>query len=369
MAAGRHHHRPGPLPSGPFAGRYGFGALRCSIDDLNGDNVETIAFPSGTRHAFCYAYYVTPPPSSGKLVIRKQVQGSDAQETFTFSGNVSYNDGGAFSLSASDGNDASTEFVRGETRDGDPPWTVVEDARGGWSLTGLACTSQTGASATTTDLAARRAQITLAAGDTVTCTYTNRLTPPAGALVLRKVTRNGAGRFPFRIRGAGGDLAARRTLTTRTAGGIGAVTVVKLDPGRYRVAERLPVTGAGVWRRSGLRCNGRRLDPSKPASVRITAGRGAVCTFTNMLDRPGRISVAGVTIGGLGAAIFRDQPGRQPERAAPAVRRDQAPGRAGPRERSAHRSAAVRPLRHPGSRRHPDRGRPRERVAAGRGHL
>ncbi|MBN9621875.1 MAG: hypothetical protein J0H06_02810 [Actinobacteria bacterium] len=59
--------------SGKFAGKYGFGALRCSIDNLNGDNVETIDYPVGITHAFCYAYYVTPPPASGTIVIRKEV--------------------------------------------------------------------------------------------------------------------------------------------------------------------------------------------------------------------------------------------------------------------------------------------------------
>ncbi len=101
-----------------FTGRYGFGALRCAIDDLNGDNVETVQFPSGTRHMYCYAYYVTPPPSSGTIVIRKEVTGSEASESFRFGGNVSYNDGGVFDLSAAEGDPASTEFLRAETRAG-----------------------------------------------------------------------------------------------------------------------------------------------------------------------------------------------------------------------------------------------------------
>ena len=73
-----------------FAGRYGFAALRCAIDDLNGDNVECDPYPSGVRHVFCFAYYVTPPPSSGTIVIRKQVQGPADAESFPFTGNISY---------------------------------------------------------------------------------------------------------------------------------------------------------------------------------------------------------------------------------------------------------------------------------------
>ena len=287
-----------------FAGRYGFGALRCSIDDLNGDNVETIAFPSGTEHAFCYAYYVTPPPSSGTIVVRKEVEGAEASESFTFGGNVSYNEGGAFSLSAGEGDPGSIEFVRGETRTGEEPWTVVEDAREGWTLTNLSCTSATGGSTTVTDRAARSAQITLAAADTVTCTYTNQLTPPSGALVLRKVTLDGAGRFPFTIRDADGDVAARRVLTTRRPGGIGAITAMTLDPGSYEISERRPVTAEGVWRLTGVRCNGSTRDPGEPVRVNVNAGRGAVCTFTNRLDRPGRIAISKVTLGGVGTAGF-----------------------------------------------------------------
>jgi hypothetical protein len=34
---------------------YGFGALRCADDNLNGDNVEFLAYPQGARHIFCFA--------------------------------------------------------------------------------------------------------------------------------------------------------------------------------------------------------------------------------------------------------------------------------------------------------------------------
>ena len=54
-----------PVLNVPYPGEYGFGALRCAIDNLNGDNVEWIGFPQGSKHVFCYAYYVKPPPTSG----------------------------------------------------------------------------------------------------------------------------------------------------------------------------------------------------------------------------------------------------------------------------------------------------------------
>jgi hypothetical protein len=54
----------------------------------------------------------------------------------------------------------------------------------GWAMVSHACTSQTGAS-TAFD---PDAMIHLAAGDTVTCTFTNRLQPPQSGLALGKVT-------------------------------------------------------------------------------------------------------------------------------------------------------------------------------------
>ena len=44
---------------------YGFGALRCATDDVNGDNVEYVQYPAGSTHVFCFAYYVKPPPTGG----------------------------------------------------------------------------------------------------------------------------------------------------------------------------------------------------------------------------------------------------------------------------------------------------------------
>ena len=70
----------------------------------------------------------------------------------------------------------------------------------GWDLTDLSCTA--GASTATVDQAAAAVAIRLAAGDTVTCTFTDALRPPPGQLLLSKVTFGGVGTFPFRVRPA-----------------------------------------------------------------------------------------------------------------------------------------------------------------------
>ena len=205
-----------PILNQVFPGEYGFGALRCAIDNLNGDNVEWISYPSGAEHVFCYAYYVKPPPTSGTITIRKQVEGvsGGATETFGFDGNLSFNPGGRFNIALKNQTSNQTApFYRaaGET------WTAREIVPPGWVLTGLSCT-KTGASGISTDLAAGQVSIALVPADKVVCTFTNTLRPPEGFLYIRKITSGGVGIFDFDVfppgtapRGKPGRGPSRRT--------------------------------------------------------------------------------------------------------------------------------------------------------------
>ena len=92
---------------------YGFGALRCATDNLNGDNVEWISYPPDTTHVFCFAYYVKPAPTSGTITVRKEIYlppDTPAQKV-RFTGNISYANN-EFFLTASNGNPASQTFIR-----------------------------------------------------------------------------------------------------------------------------------------------------------------------------------------------------------------------------------------------------------------
>ena len=85
----------GGTPGAPLNGLddvYGFGALRCAIDNHNGDNVEWISYPKKDTHVFCYYYAVTPAPQEGTIVVKKQLgDGTTDSVKFLFEGNVSYN--------------------------------------------------------------------------------------------------------------------------------------------------------------------------------------------------------------------------------------------------------------------------------------
>jgi hypothetical protein len=198
-----------PLNDSRFHGRYGFAALRCAIDNLNGDNVESVSYPQGTRHVLCYAYYVTPPPASATIVIRKNVVDAGgaappipAATSFAFQGNVSYNDQpyqGASTVGVAAGaSSGSTSFIRGQTdtASGGTSWRFAEldPAPLGFVFVSLTRQSALGTSAASIDAATRAVNIDrLTAGDTVTCTYLERPQRTAD-LELVKVT-GGAGRW------------------------------------------------------------------------------------------------------------------------------------------------------------------------------
>ncbi len=296
-----------PVLNGQFPGEYGFGALRCAIDNLNGDNVEWISYPSGGKHVFCYAYYVKPPPTSGTIIVRKQIDApaGTARQDFRFTGNISFASDESFTLNAGPGSPASTTFYRAEVTGLTPEWSFAEQVPQGWTLTGISCTSQTGGSTTTTDLASARTSVRLAASDTVTCTYTDRLTPPPAGLQLSKVTLGAVGTFSWDVTPAAGG-AAKRVSATTTAEDVTTPGTpnLTLDPGTYRIQEDLPDRAGGRWKLDEARCNGRIVPDVQPVTIGLTAGQGAFCTFTNEFVPNGTIRLRKRTVGATGTVGF-----------------------------------------------------------------
>ena len=306
-----------PILNAVYRGQYGFGALRCAVDNLNGDNVEWISFPQGSEHVFCYAYYVTPPPTSGRIVIEKRVDGG-ASQIFNFDGNLSFNDGGKFSITLSNQESASTsEFFRaaGET------WTAHELVPAGWSLTGISCVTALG-STWDGNLAAAEVSITLAARDLVTCTFTNALTPPDGQLFIEKITRGSTGTFNFDIFPSGADepLVEASARTEEPNVPVAAQpSPLTVGPGDYRIEEQLPASRAGEWRLRRVFCNAKPVGirrarrTTSSVDVTIEPGRGAACTFVNKFVPKGAIVIDKMTVGGTGTAGFTITPVRDPE--------------------------------------------------------
>jgi uncharacterized repeat protein (TIGR01451 family) len=308
--AGRHDlWVQGGTPNDPvlnqlFPGQYGFGALRCAIDNYNGDNVEYIGFPLGARHVFCYAYYVTPPPTSGTIVVRKEVDAPAdvAFHGFRYGGNLSYNAGGAFTLDAAPGRPASATFYRA----GGTQWTVREVSEPGWALLGLACASQTGASAVSSPAGSTEVQVRLDAGDTVTCTFRNGLQPPPSGLTLGKVTLGATGETAFRVRGDVG--VADATLPTTEPGVAAYFDLPPLQAAEYRITEEPRAMDGGRWQRRQVRCGGRIVGSDDPVIVAPSPGAGVVCVWINEFVPAGSIRVRKVMTGATGATSFTIRP-------------------------------------------------------------
>ncbi len=299
----------GGRPSDPvltqrFPGpRYGFGALRCATDNLNGDNVEYVFFPTGVRHVFCYGLYVTPPPTAGIITIRKQVTGAPAGDdpSFPYTGSISYTPGG-FQLRSG----GSKDFYRA----GGSTWTVTEGAVADYRPAGISCQAKTpagGPGRSTVTVTGSTASIHLVAEEHVTCTYLNSYVPPPGGLTIRKLTRGGVGQFSYVVTPVSGTGSTHRVTATTVAPGVAADAIPSLDtlpPGRYVIREREPSSPDGQWRSRQIRCNGVTETAGPPVQVDVPSGSSVTCTFVNSFVPRGSISLAKVTVGATGTAAF-----------------------------------------------------------------
>jgi hypothetical protein len=67
-------------------------------------------------------------------------------------------------------------------------------------------------------------------------------------------------------------------------------------------------TPDGVWRPDVVTCNGQSKPAARPVALDLVSGATITCTFVNVFELRGSISVAKVTIGGTGTATFLIQP-------------------------------------------------------------
>ncbi|MFJ8041703.1 hypothetical protein ACIRBX_14525 [Kitasatospora sp. NPDC096147] len=337
----------GGSPSRPLNGlqdQYGFAALRCSQDAINGDNVEYVTFPAGARHVFCYYYAVTPPPGAGTITVVKQLApGSNGPGSFRFEGNVSYADSNGdgvndFPLTADTGKPGSVTFVRGETRDGDAPWTFQERVTPGWQPPGPpSCTIRDaqggqGTSRVTVDSAATTS-IRLTAGDNVTCTYTN--TRDAGQALLQKQSTGSTGTFDIRLDTPPGSppIAIPPVTTAQEDVPVEVASAAGAAPGRYTLRERIPAPDAtGSWQTPDAACDGTALPvttlpptPDAPngtwtAERDIASPGGTSCLLTNHFRPGGAIAIEKVSEGGTGTFAFAVTPHPSDRQAGPGDR-------------------------------------------------
>lgn len=203
-------------------------------------------FVSGERNASGQTV-----PSPGKIVIRKIVesQPNDAT-TFSFQANNALG-GSQFLLGGGD----KQEFLAVPVGSG---YRVTEIVPSGWQLTTASCNNGNDPTV----------NITVQAGQTITCTFTNT---KLGTLVVRKVTDPNPDptQSTFAFTASGGLSPAAFALKNGNT-----QTFTNLQPGNgYKVSE-LPLPG---WQLSHVSCTNSRAI----TNIRIDPGETVTCTFTN----------------------------------------------------------------------------------------
>jgi hypothetical protein len=207
---------------------------------------------------------------NGSVTIKKVMVGGTG--TFTFTGSPS----GTISTN----NGTITQSVQPGT------FTSTETVPSGWALTGISCsdTDSTGNTGTAT------ATFNVAAGEDVTCTFTNTKN---GSITVKKVMVGGTGTFTFSGSPSG-------TISTNN----GTITQ-SVQPGTFTSTETVP----SGWALTSISCSdgdSTGNTGTATATFNVSAGEDVTCTFTN--TKNGSVTIKKVMVGGTGTFTFTGSP-------------------------------------------------------------
>ena len=165
-------------------------------------------------------------------------------------------------------------------------YVSTESAKTGWDLTSLTCddTDSTGS------VANRQATFNVAAGETVTCTFTNT---KRGTVIVKKVMQGGTDSFGYTGTPNGTIAVNNGTISADVA------------PGQYASTEG---SKAG-WDLTAVVCddgNSTGSVANRQATFNVEAGETVTCTFTNR--KQGSITVKKIMVGGTDTFSYSGTP-------------------------------------------------------------
>ena len=215
----------------------------------------------------------------GSITIVKNTVGGDGIFNFTNSQNFSINTAGG-----------TGQRVLSNLNPG--TYTVSETIPAGWDLTSLLCNDPSG----DTTVSGSTATINVAAGENVTCTFTDT---KRGSINISKTTLGGDGTFSFV--GPGPTIFQ----ITTSGGSGGPHTFANLPPGTYTVTETSPVPAG--WDLAGIDCTDATGGTttsvaSGTATIDLAPGDVVSCTYTD--KRRASITVEKLAAGGDGTFSF-----------------------------------------------------------------
>lgn len=200
------------------------------------------------------------------IIIIKDAVPNNAQN-FTFHNNFGNSNPDSFQLD-DDSNGALPDTRDFEVIPGN--YSVSEDSVADWKLGNISCIDPTQNSSSNLP-AVPSASIDVAAGETVTCTFTNN---KLGSIVLNKNTIGGDGTFDFVMTGQ--SLPNNAQLTT--ASGSATQTFTGIDPeNTYSINEDVPPG----WDLTNTSCVNENGVTKNNSSFTINNGGTVTCTFVN----------------------------------------------------------------------------------------
>jgi hypothetical protein len=224
----------------------------------------------------------------GSITIRKDAVPDSAQDfSFTSSPNLGV---ASFDLDDDGSNTNALPNARTFMNRFNGPVSITEAPTPGWDLTGLSC-SPGGTPVTAADGSLTgEVSVDAAAGDTVTCTYTN--TQRGGIRVFETVVPGGDPQvFDFQLSGGPQALAASFSMT----GASPAFDVGTVLPGTYSIVQTDPGL---AWDLQSATCD----DGSPVTAVAVSPGEVVTCHFTNI--KRGEVIVDEVTVPAGHAQLF-----------------------------------------------------------------
>lgn len=227
----------------------------------NGDRASAITLSAG-EVAVCNFINL----AENTIVVRKQTIGGDG--VFPFTGDL-----GAFTLTTK--GQTAEQVFGGLTPGG--VYAITETVPAGWAQTGATC-----------DNGDAPGNVTLGAGDHVTCVFTNT---KQASLTIVKLTDIEDNAFGFT-----GNIPAHPSFTLTTTNSAASQRFSDLPPGTYSVTE----TAKSGWSLASATCN----DGSSPAAIDLAPGEAVACTFSNSRD----VFALAVTTTGSGSGLVASTP-------------------------------------------------------------
>ncbi|MBI4286821.1 MAG: hypothetical protein HY671_00130, partial [Chloroflexi bacterium] len=275
-----------PFPvGGPFVVplQPGTHVLRATVS-----NFPSIPSPTGLLVVARVTADCAIAPASGRIIVDKVTIPAGDPTAFQFT--ASYPPG-SFSLT-----DTALPNDSGLIPSGQ--YQVSEPAVSGWT-TIIICTDPTG----NTTVTGNRASIGLDAGETITCTFTNRKIDNTGTIVIVKNSvPNDSQVFNFSMSSFGAfsldDDGINNNPLSNTR------TFANLQPDLYTVTELFPITGWYLLHGSVCKYpDGSTTAFGSQATINLAAGATVTCTFTNY--KAGRVIVNKVTVPAGDPTVFR----------------------------------------------------------------